>query len=122
MLCKNPENILKNIENCPFVLHAFKLTGKINLMVLIAAPDIKTIDRMVDMCFRTHPDIMTLNVSFIISSVKDLILPVNFDIELFNEFGCGKNGCLVHAGEEDKLKKLIRESRQKALENDASNE
>ena len=75
---------------------------------------------MVDMCFRSHPDIMTVNVSYIISSVKDLILPVNFDIELFNEFGCSQNGCMIHAGEEDKLKKLIRESRQKALEKDTS--
>jgi len=118
MFVKNVGEILKNMSKCPFVLHALKMTGNTNLMVLLAAPDIKTVDLMVDRCFRTHPDIITINVSFIISSVKDLILPVNFDIELFDKYGCGSNGCLVHNGEDDKLKDLIRQSRNKALKKD----
>ncbi len=118
MLVKNVGDLLGKMEKCPFVLHAFKISGITNLLVLIAAPDIKTIDSMVDLCWRSHPDIMTINVSYIISSVKDLILPVNFDIEFFGEFGCGREGCMVHHGEEDKLKNLIKESRKKALEKD----
>lgn len=118
MLAKNVGDILKNIEHCPFVLHAFKVSGNTNLMVMIAAPDIHSVDKMVDLCFRSHPDIMTVNVSYIISSVKDLILPVNFDIEFFGEFGCGRDGCLIHSGEENKLKDLIRESRKKVLDKD----
>lgn len=115
MLVKNVGEILNAMEKCPFVLHAFKISGTTNLMVLIAAPDIKMIDQMVDLCWRKHPDIMTINVSYIISSVKDLILPVNFDIEFFGEFGCGRDGCMVHHGEADKLKQLIRESRNKTI-------
>lgn len=118
MLVKNVGDLLDKIENCPFVLHAFKISGNTNLLVLIAAPDIKTIDSMVDLCWRSHPDIITINVSYIISSVKDLILPVSFDIEFFGEFGCGKEGCMIHHGEADKLKKLIRESRKKITEKD----
>lgn len=120
MFVKNVGDLLKNIENCPFVLHALKLTGNTNLLVLIAAPDIRMVDRMVDMCFRSHPDIITVNVSYIISSVKDLILPVNFDIEFFGEFGCGRDGCLVHSGEANKLKDLIKESRQKAIQKESA--
>ena len=116
MLVKNVADLLSKFEHCPFVLHAFKISGNTNLMVMIAAPDIKTIDKMVDTCWRSHPDIMTINVSYIISSVKDLILPVNFDIEFFGDFGCGKEKCLVHHGEEDKLKQLIRDSRNKVME------
>ena len=116
MLVKNVGDILSKMEKCPFVLHAFKISGTTNLLVFIAAPDIKTIDLMVDLCWRKHPDIMTINVSYIISSVKDLILPVNFDIEFFGEFGCGREGCMVHHGEADVLKNLIRESRKKVLE------
>ena len=116
MLVKNVGDILEKMEKCPFVLHAFKISGITNLLVLIAAPDIKTIDLMVDLCWRSHPDIITINVSYIISSVKDLILPVNFDIEFFGEFGCGKEGCMVHHGEADKLKNMIKESRKKVFE------
>jgi Lrp/AsnC family leucine-responsive transcriptional regulator len=118
MLVKNVGELLSKFEQCPFVLHAFKISGNTNLLVLIAAPDIQTIDQMVDTCWRSHPDIITINVSYIISSVKDLILPVNFDIEFFGEFGCGREGCMVHHGETDKLKQLIRDSRKKALESD----
>jgi len=122
MLAKNVSDLLINIEKCPFVLHAFKISGNTNIMVMIAAPDIQTIDKMVDLCFRTHPDILTVNISYIISSVKDLILPVNFDIESFGEFGCGRDGCLVHRGEENKLKDLIRQTRKKAIEKDSEDD
>lgn len=122
MFVKNVGEILKSIEKCPFVLHAFKITGNTNLMVLISAPDIRTVDKMVDKCFRTHPDVITVNTSYVISSVKDLILPVNFDIEFFDEYGgCGRDGCLIHKGEENTLKNLIRESRKKAIEKKSSN-
>ncbi len=123
LFIKNVGNILKYIKNCPFVLHAFKITGNTNLMVMIAAPDIKTIDHMVDRCWRKHPDVITVDISYVIDSVKDLILPVNFDIEFFNEFGCsGKDGCMVQQGEEEKLKQLIRESRNKNTKKESNSE
>ncbi|MHA1819986.1 MAG: Lrp/AsnC family transcriptional regulator [Promethearchaeota archaeon] len=114
MLVKNVSNFLRKIEQCPFVLHGFKMSGNMNICLLIAAPDLKTIDKMVDLCFRKDKDILSVNVDYIISSVKDLILPINFDIEHFDEFGCGTK-CAVTNGELDKLKKLIKETKEKAL-------
>ncbi|MBD3350930.1 MAG: AsnC family transcriptional regulator [Candidatus Lokiarchaeota archaeon] len=114
MLTKDVSNILEKIRQCPFVLHAFKISGNTNLCVLICAPDIKTIDDMVDLCFRNDDDIVTVNISYIISSVKDLILPISFEIEHFDEFGCGRD-CMIRKGETEKLKALIRETQEKAL-------
>jgi DNA-binding Lrp family transcriptional regulator len=114
MMVKNVSEIMTKIEQCPFVLHAFKISGNYNLCIMISAPDIQTVDKMVDLCYRSDPNVFTINVSYIISSVKDLIMPINFDIEHFDEFGCGQN-CHVRKGEMDKLKRLIKESKDSAL-------
>lgn len=114
MMVKNVSEIMSKIEQCPFVLHAFKISGNYNLCIMISAPDIQTVDKMVDLCYRSDPNVFTINVSYIISSVKDLIMPINFDIEHFDEFGCGQN-CHVRKGEMDKLKRLIKESKDSAL-------
>lgn len=120
MLVKNVQDIVEKISKCPFVLHAFKVSGNTNLCVMIAAPEIQIIDRMVDICFRSDQNIMSINVSYIISSVKDLILPVNFDIEHFDQFGCGSL-CYAKEGEIDKLKEMIKESKLKDLESEITN-
>lgn len=114
MMVKNVSEIMSKIEQCPFVLHAFKISGNYNLCIMISAPDIQTVDKMVDLCYRSDPNVFTINVSYIISSVKDLIMPINFDIEHFDEFGCGQN-CHGRKGEMDKLKRLIKESKDSAL-------
>lgn len=114
MLTKDISDIMDKIKHCPFVVHAFKISGNANLMVMISAPDIKTIDKMVDLCFRSDENVMTVNVSYIISSVKKLVLPINFEIEHFDELGCSKD-CYVRKGEVDKLQKLIKETKEKAL-------
>ncbi|MHA1728419.1 MAG: hypothetical protein ACTSWY_06770, partial [Promethearchaeota archaeon] len=77
------------------------------------------VDKMVDLCYRSDPNITTINVSYIISSVKDLILPINFDIEHFTESGCGK-GCYAQKGEAEKLKLMIKKSQEEALEKELS--
>ncbi len=114
MLVKNVEIVLQKVLNCPFILHAFKISGSKNLCTLIAAPDIKTIDKMVDQCFRKDTNVQTIEVSYIISSIKDLILPINFDIEHFDNMGCGK-GCYVNNGEIEKLREMIKESQESAF-------
>ena len=114
MMVKNVSEVMSKIENCPFVLHAFKISGNYNLCIMISAPDIQTVDKMVDLCYRSDENVFAINVSYIISSVKDLIMPINFDIEHFDEFGCGQN-CHVRKGELDKLKRLIKESKESAL-------
>ena len=58
--------------------------------VLIGAADIGDIDTLIDQCIRGDPDITNITVNFILSSAKDLILPLNFDIENAIDIGCGE--------------------------------
>jgi hypothetical protein len=115
MLTKDVSSILTKIEHCPFVINAFKTSGNTNLCAMISAPEIQIIDKMVDLCFRSDENVISVNTTYIISSVKKLILPINFDIEHFDEFGCGRN-CLVKKGRFEELQKMIKESRLKSIE------
>jgi DNA-binding Lrp family transcriptional regulator len=115
MLTKDVSSILEKIEHCPFVINAFKTSGNTNLCAMICAPEIQIIDKMVDLCFRSDEKVISVNTNYIISAVKKLVLPLNFDIERFDEFGCGKN-CLIKAGKAEELQKLIKDSRMKSIE------
>lgn len=115
MLTKDVSSILAKIEHCPFVINAFKTSGNTNLCAMISAPEIQIIDKMVDLCFRSDENVISVNTTYIISSVKKLVLPLNFDIEHFDEFGCGRN-CLVKKGKVEELQQMIKESRMKSIE------
>jgi hypothetical protein len=108
------------LKNCPFVLHAFRVSGNTNLMVLIVSPDLVTVDKMIDACFRSDRNVLTVNVSYIISTMKALILPLNFEIENFDEFGCGKS-CIAREGDLNKIKMLIKTTKQKAIPQEVKN-
>jgi len=116
MLVKNASEFVEKLTNCPFVLHAFRISGNTNVMTLIASPDLTTVDKMVDVCFRSDPNVMTVNVSYIISTLKDLILPLNFDIENFDDFSCGKS-CIARNGDLDKIRNLIKSTKNKSNNN-----
>ncbi len=86
---KNPQEVLSQLEQCPFIIHAFKTSGATNVSVLIGAADMQDIDYIVDVCFRSDANISNITVNFFLQSVKDLILPLNFDIENAEKMGCG---------------------------------
>jgi DNA-binding Lrp family transcriptional regulator len=115
MLTKDVSSILTKIEQCPFVINAFKTSGNTNLCAMISAPEIQIIDKMVDLCFRSDENVISVNTTYIISAVKKLVLPLNFDIEHFDEYGCGRN-CLVKKGKVDELQRMIKESRMKSIQ------
>ncbi len=91
---KNVKAVLDKVERCPLLINCFKISGSNNLMVLISAPNISLIDEIVDLCFRSDPNVSSVTTNFIISAVRDFILPVSFDIERYRDFGCGP-GCVL---------------------------
>ncbi|MHA1341096.1 MAG: Lrp/AsnC family transcriptional regulator [Promethearchaeota archaeon] len=117
MLTKDVSELLERLKQCPFVLNAFKQSGTTNLCVLISAPDITTIDKMVDLCLRKDENVISVNVSYIIEPAKRLVFPINFEIENFDEYGCGKS-CYIKTGEVEYLQRLIKESQEKRLKSE----
>ena len=90
---KDVETIVRKIEKCPFVNHAFKISGEFNLLCFIAASDLQTIEKLVDLCFRKDPNVINVKTNIVIDSVHDFVIPIDFQIEKFDlhSENCGVN-------------------------------
>jgi DNA-binding Lrp family transcriptional regulator len=81
---KDVENVVRKIERCPFINHAFKISGEFNLLCFVAASDLQTIEKLVDLCFRKDPNVINVKTNILIDSVHDFVIPIDFQIEKFD--------------------------------------
>ena len=81
---KDVETIVRKIEKCPFINHAFKISGEFNLLCFISASDLQTVEKLVDVCFRKDPNVINVKTNIIIDSVHDFVVPIDFQIEKFD--------------------------------------
>ncbi|MFX1498311.1 MAG: Lrp/AsnC family transcriptional regulator [Promethearchaeota archaeon] len=81
---KDVETIVEKIKNCPFINHAFKISGEFNLLCFVSASDLQTIERLVDICFRKDPNVINVKTNILIESVHDFVVPIDFQIEKFD--------------------------------------
>ena len=99
---KDVDGIVEKIDTCPFVNHAFKISGEFNLLCFIAASDLQTIEKLVDLCFRRDPNVINVKTNILIESIHDFVVPIDFAIENFDGRYCGP-GCNLQ-GEMPKFK------------------
>ncbi len=90
---KDVDRIVEKIIDCPFINHAFKISGKFNLLCFVAASDLRTIEKLVDLYFRRDPNVVNVKTNVIIESIHDFVVPIDFQIENFDEYShnCGPN-------------------------------
>jgi DNA-binding Lrp family transcriptional regulator len=81
---KDVESIVEKIIHCPFINHAFKISGEFNLLCFVSASDLQTIEKLVDLCFRKDPNVISVKTNILIESVHDFIVPIDFEIEKFD--------------------------------------
>ncbi|MFX1392590.1 MAG: Lrp/AsnC family transcriptional regulator [Promethearchaeota archaeon] len=89
---KDVEKIVEKIEDCPFINHAFKISGEYNLLCFISASDLQTIERLIDLCFRKDEAVINVKTNILIESIHDFVVPIDFQIENFDGRYCGP-GC-----------------------------
>ncbi|MFW9942809.1 MAG: Lrp/AsnC family transcriptional regulator [Candidatus Thorarchaeota archaeon] len=89
---KDVEKIVEKIKDCPFINHAFKISGEFNLLCIISASDLQTIERLIDLCFRKDVDVLNVKTNILIESIHDFVVPIDFQIENFDGRYCGP-GC-----------------------------
>ncbi|MHA1913532.1 MAG: Lrp/AsnC family transcriptional regulator [Promethearchaeota archaeon] len=93
---KDVETIVNKIENCPFINHAFKISGEFNVLCFIAASDLQTIEKLIDLCFRRDKNVINVKTNILIESIHDFVVPIDFQIEDFDGRYCGP-GCNMAA-------------------------
>jgi Lrp/AsnC family leucine-responsive transcriptional regulator len=89
---KDVDTIVRKIENCPFINHAFKISGEFNVLCFIAASDLQTIEKLIDLCFRRDKNVINVKTNILIESIHDFVVPIDFQIEDFDGRYCGP-GC-----------------------------
>ena len=92
---KDVDNIVRKIENCPFINHAFKISGEFNVLCFISASDLQTIEKLVDLCFRRDKNVINVKTNILIESIHDFVVPIDFQIENFDGRYCGPDCNMV---------------------------
>ncbi|MBD3187512.1 AsnC family transcriptional regulator [Candidatus Bathyarchaeota archaeon] len=87
---KYPNELLKDLDVCPFVVQSFKTTGQKNIATWMIGTDLDRMETIVERHFRSNPNVNFLGVSVAIEPIKKMILPLNFAFEGHNKFKCSK--------------------------------
>jgi len=82
----NPAEIEKIVENCPYMTTGFRQSGEFNFSIIMLGFSYKELDRIVNQCFRSNPDVEIVIMNVITKVVNDLVLPFNLNCN-----GCKKN-------------------------------
>ncbi len=84
----NPTEILKVVNNCPFMLNAFRLSGTSNIYIFMASFSLQNLDKIVNYHFRSSPDVMNVKIKIVTEVLKDYVLPLELN---FNNCSCDIN-------------------------------
>ena len=88
---KDPNKILELVHNCQLMSIGFKLSGFYNLSILVAGPDLKFLEKLVNTHFRNNDLIDKVNLEIISGLSDNFILPIGLD---FDQCDCGlKSDC-----------------------------
>lgn len=94
---KDVDEIVKKVEECPYINHAFKISGEYNVLCYIAASDLQIIEKIIDLCFRKSPNVINVKTNVIIDSIHDFVIPIDFEIERFDGRNCS-SACHLKSG------------------------
>ena len=77
----HPDEICELVKRCPFMLTAFRLSGKTNLNIIAVNPELMGIEKVVNYYLRDRDDILNLSVNLITKTTNSIVLPLNLDFK-----------------------------------------
>ncbi len=75
----NPDNIYDIVKKCPFLLNCFRLSGNINMSIMMAGFTIEDIERIVNIHLRSDPDVLKVTINLITDIMTDFVIPFDFN-------------------------------------------
>ena len=76
----NPSEIYELVQKCPFMLNAFRLSGNMEVSILMAGFSIEDIDKIVNTHLRSNPEVLMVSIDIITDIMKDFIIPFDFNL------------------------------------------
>lgn len=92
VIANNTSSVLDIFKDCPYFLNGLIVSGKHNLCLFFVGEDIATLEAIVDGHLRSNPLVRGAEVSIVITTMKDLIMPVKMNFDFSDTPPCG-NGC-----------------------------
>ncbi|MCZ7398724.1 MAG: Lrp/AsnC family transcriptional regulator [Candidatus Methanoperedens sp.] len=92
VIANNTSSVLEIFKDCPYFLNGLIVSGKHNLCLFFIGEDIATLEAIVDGHLRSNPLVKGAEVSIVITTMKDLVMPVKMNFETSSMPPCG-NGC-----------------------------
>ncbi len=92
VVANNTSSVLDIFKDCPYFLNGLIVSGRHNLCLFFVGEDIATLEAIVDGHLRNNPLVRGAEVSIVITTMKDLIMPVRMDFDFSDTPPCG-NGC-----------------------------
>jgi DNA-binding Lrp family transcriptional regulator len=90
LYAKNSKEILATISSCPYVVNAFTTLGRTNITVMLAGASIARLEEIVEIHFRSNPNIKHVEMAVGMEPINHTILPVDFNMEAHDDMNCGK--------------------------------
>lgn len=80
--------IINEFKDCPFFINALITSGRHNLCLFFTATDLKRLEGIVNHHLRGNPKVKDIELNIVISTSKDLVLPLNIDYENKKQMNC----------------------------------
>lgn len=88
-----PEEVYESVKNCPFLVNAFRLSGDLNMSILIVGFSLSSLDKIVNHHFRSKSYITRISLNVITDIMSEYIIPLDFNFEMCDD--CFQDGCVA---------------------------
>ncbi|MEA3488554.1 MAG: Lrp/AsnC family transcriptional regulator [Euryarchaeota archaeon] len=85
----NSAKIINTFKDCPFFLNALITSGKTNMCLFFVSENVATLEAIVNYHLRVHPGVQSIDFNIVISSAKEVVMPVTMNRGQFERSPCG---------------------------------
>lgn len=86
--CKQPRDLLKLFEGCPFFLNGFIVAGNRNLTMMFIGEDLSTLEAIVDQHVRPSPDVYDIDVGIVVRAERNTVVPMKIHVDHADKPSC----------------------------------
>ena len=92
VVANNTSSVLDIFKDCPYFLNGLIVSGRNNLCLFFVGEDISTLEAIVDGHLRGNPLVRSAELSIVITTMKDFVMPIKMSFDFSSTPPCG-NGC-----------------------------
>jgi DNA-binding Lrp family transcriptional regulator len=92
VVANNTSSVLEIFKDCPYFLNGLIVSGRNNLCLFFVGEDISTLEAIVDGHLRGNPLVKSAELSIVITTMKDFVMPIKMNFDFSSTPPCG-SGC-----------------------------